>query len=230
MSPQERREPEDPSAHIYLNLQELQREVAARSAAPQPHSPPHSPPHSAHWETHRDTESGHLFYYNPSTGETTWDCPFQRGEDAVSPGASPPAWGHRDDSTALPYGSVTGEGLWDPHCVGDGPRDEETGMMPYSPMERRVRPAGSSGVRWGCDGGAVGAQWGCRGAQWVQSGDTVGMQWGHDGDTEGVRWGPNGDSMGTQRGCGGDTVGTQWGYDGDTVGTQWGHSGDTVGL
>lgn len=134
---QERREPEDPSAHIYLNLQELQREVAARSAAPQPHSPPHSPPHSAHWETHRDTESGHLFYYNPSTGETTWDCPFQRGEDAVSPGASPPAWGHCDDSTALPYGSVTGEGLWDPHCVGDGPRDEETGMMPYSPMERR---------------------------------------------------------------------------------------------
>ena len=212
MSPQERREPEDPSAHIYLNLQELQREVAARSAAPQPHSPPHSPPHSAHWETHRDTESGHLFYYNPSTGETTWDCPFQRGEDAVSPGASPPAWGHRDDSTALPYGSVTGEGLWDPHCVGDGPRDEETGMMPYSPMERRVRPAGSSGVRWGCDGGAVGAQWGCRGG-------TVGTKWGHRGHAVGTRWGHRGGAMGTQ-----------WGLNGNTKGVRRGHSGDTVGL
>ncbi|XP_021233444.1 rho GTPase-activating protein 27-like isoform X3 [Numida meleagris] len=138
---QERREPEEPSAHIYLNLQELQREAAASGTAPQPHSPqPHSPPHSADWETHRDAESGHLFYYNPSTGETTWDCPFEQDRDTASPGASPPAWGQRTEwggGRALPHNSVTGEGAWDPHGVGDDPRDAELGLMPYSPMEHR---------------------------------------------------------------------------------------------
>ncbi|XP_072212547.1 rho GTPase-activating protein 27 isoform X2 [Excalfactoria chinensis] len=134
---QERREPEDPSTHIYLNLQELQREAAACSTAPQPHSPPHSPPHSTDWETHRDAESGHLFYYNPSTGETTWDCPYGRAEDTVSPNASPPAWGQQGSGRELHYEAVTGGGLWDPHCVGEDPRDMETGMTPYSPMEHR---------------------------------------------------------------------------------------------
>ncbi|XP_015741024.1 rho GTPase-activating protein 27 isoform X2 [Coturnix japonica] len=130
-------EPDDPSTHIYLNLQELQREAAACSTAPQPHSPPHSPPHSTDWETHRDTESGHLFYYNPSTGETTWDCPYGRDEDTVSPSASPPAWGQQGSGRELRYGAVTGGGLWDPHCVGEDPREMETGMTPYSPMEHR---------------------------------------------------------------------------------------------
>ncbi|XP_048782809.1 rho GTPase-activating protein 27 isoform X4 [Lagopus muta] len=126
---EERRDPEEPSAHIYLNLQELQQEAAACSSALQPHS--------ADWETHRDSESGHLFYYNPSTGETTWDRPFDG--DAVSPGASPPMWGHQEEPSgpALSYDSVTGEGPWDPQSVGDGAWDEEMGMAPYSPMEHR---------------------------------------------------------------------------------------------
>ncbi|XP_021233445.1 rho GTPase-activating protein 27-like isoform X4 [Numida meleagris] len=75
-----------------------------------------------------------------STGETTWDCPFEQDRDTASPGASPPAWGQRTEwggGRALPHNSVTGEGAWDPHGVGDDPRDAELGLMPYSPMEHR---------------------------------------------------------------------------------------------
>ncbi|NWI68894.1 RHG27 protein, partial [Todus mexicanus] len=70
------KEPEEPPNPIYLNLQELQEEAAAAGSAPE------EPVSSvSDWETHTDTESGHLFYYNPVTGETTWDCPFGQAED-----------------------------------------------------------------------------------------------------------------------------------------------------
>ncbi|NXW89033.1 RHG27 protein, partial [Alopecoenas beccarii] len=71
---QARKEPEEPPAPIYLNIQEL-REEAAGSAPEEPGSSVWD------WETHTDTESGRLFYYNPVTGETTWDCPFGQAED-----------------------------------------------------------------------------------------------------------------------------------------------------
>ncbi|NXW57728.1 RHG27 protein, partial [Eurystomus gularis] len=70
------KEPEEPPSPIYLNIQELQEEAAAASSAPE------EPGSSvSDWETHTDTDSGHLFYYNPVTGETTWDCPFGQAED-----------------------------------------------------------------------------------------------------------------------------------------------------
>ncbi|NXX16996.1 RHG27 protein, partial [Podargus strigoides] len=73
---QARKEPEEPPAPIYLNIQELQEEVAAAGSAPE------EPGSSvSDWETHTDTDSGQLFYYNPVTGETTWDCPFGQAED-----------------------------------------------------------------------------------------------------------------------------------------------------
>ncbi|NXI95517.1 RHG27 protein, partial [Psophia crepitans] len=73
---QARKEPQEPPAPIYLNLQEVREEVAAASSAPA------EPGGSvSDWETHTDTDSGHLFYYNPVTGETTWDCPFGQAED-----------------------------------------------------------------------------------------------------------------------------------------------------
>ncbi|NXM23767.1 RHG27 protein, partial [Oxyruncus cristatus] len=70
------KEPEEPPDPIYLNLQELREEAAA--ASPVPEEPGSS---VSDWETHTDTESGHLFYYNPVTGETTWDCPFGQAAD-----------------------------------------------------------------------------------------------------------------------------------------------------
>ncbi|NXS50447.1 RHG27 protein, partial [Balaeniceps rex] len=73
---QARKEPEEPPAPIYLNIQELREEAAAAGSAPE------EPGSSvSDWETHTDTDSGHLFYYNPVTGETTWDCPFGQAED-----------------------------------------------------------------------------------------------------------------------------------------------------
>ncbi|NXI47607.1 RHG27 protein, partial [Galbula dea] len=73
---QGRKEPEEPPTPIYLNIQELQEEAAATGSAPEEGSSS-----VWDWETHRDAESGHLFYYNPGTGETTWDCPFGQAED-----------------------------------------------------------------------------------------------------------------------------------------------------
>ncbi|NXD31420.1 RHG27 protein, partial [Spelaeornis formosus] len=56
--------------------QELREEATTASSAPE------GPGSSVlDWETHTDTDSGHLFYYNPVTGETTWDCPFGQAAD-----------------------------------------------------------------------------------------------------------------------------------------------------
>ncbi|NWT83241.1 RHG27 protein, partial [Lanius ludovicianus] len=73
---QARKESEETPDPIYLNIQELREEAAAVSSASA------EPGGSvSDWETHTDTDSGHLFYYNPVTGETTWDCPFGQAAD-----------------------------------------------------------------------------------------------------------------------------------------------------
>lgn len=145
---QVRKESEEPPAHVYLNIQELQEEAATGSSAP---PAPEEPRGSrTDWETHMDTDSGHLFYYNPVTGETTWDCPFEQAEDGVSPAASPASslahspqfaeWGQYVDEAsgqAFFYNSVTGETSWDPPHTGDSSQDMYPGLTPYSPMEQR---------------------------------------------------------------------------------------------
>ncbi|KAM9174824.1 rho GTPase-activating protein 27 isoform 1-T1 [Mergus octosetaceus] len=145
---QVRKEPEEPPAHVYLNIQELQEEAATGSSAP---PAPEEPCGSrTDWETHMDTDSGHLFYYNPVTGETTWDCPFEQAEDGVSPAASPASslahspqfaeWGQYVDEAsgqAFFYNSVTGETSWDPPHTGDSSQDMYSGLTPCSPMEQR---------------------------------------------------------------------------------------------
>ncbi|NXQ62840.1 RHG27 protein, partial [Anthoscopus minutus] len=73
---QAHKESEETTDPIYLNIQELREEATAASSAPE------EPGSSVlDWETHTDTDSGHLFYYNPVTGETTWDCPFRWAAD-----------------------------------------------------------------------------------------------------------------------------------------------------
>ncbi|XP_040392393.1 rho GTPase-activating protein 27 isoform X1 [Cygnus olor] len=145
---QVRRESEEPPAHVYLNIQELQEEAATGSSAPPAPEEPRGS--GTDWETHMDTDSGHLFYYNPVTGETTWDCPFEQAEDGVSPAASPASslahspqfaeWGQYVDEAsgqAFFYNSVTGETSWDPPHTGDSSQDMYPGLTPYSPMEQR---------------------------------------------------------------------------------------------
>ncbi|KAM8988758.1 rho GTPase-activating protein 27 isoform 3-T3 [Ara ararauna] len=137
-------EPEEPPAPIYLNLQELREAAAATSSAPE------EPISSiSDWETHTDTDTGHLFYYNPVTGETTWDCPFGQAGDGVSPWASPTSslahsprgseWEqHMDEGSgqAFFYNWVTGETSWDPPAAG-GARDRRPGGTRYGAMEQR---------------------------------------------------------------------------------------------
>nr|XP_030111881.3 rho GTPase-activating protein 27 isoform X2 [Taeniopygia guttata] len=141
-----RKESEETPDPIYLNIQELREEAAASSA-------PEEPVGSvSDWETHTDTASGHLFYYNPVTGETTWDCPLGQAADGVSPAASPasslahspelPEWEqHVDQGSGQTffYNSVTGETSWDPPTAGDtgSPREMHPGGTRYGPMEQR---------------------------------------------------------------------------------------------
>ncbi|NWY32259.1 RHG27 protein, partial [Pheucticus melanocephalus] len=144
--PQARKESEETPDPIYLNIQELRAEAAASSAPEEPGGS------VSDWETHTDTDSGHLFYYNPVTGETTWDCPFGQAADGVSPGASPapslahspelPEWEqHVDQGSGQTffYNSVTGETSWDPPSAGDtgSPRERLPGGTRYGPMEQR---------------------------------------------------------------------------------------------
>uniref|UniRef100_A0A8C5U9F1 Rho GTPase activating protein 27 n=1 Tax=Malurus cyaneus samueli TaxID=2593467 RepID=A0A8C5U9F1_9PASS len=132
---------------IYLNIQELREEAAAAAASSAPEEPGGS---VSDWETHTDTDSGHLFYYNPVTGQTTWDCPF--GQDGVSPAASPapslahspelPEWEqHVDQGSGQTffYNWVTGETSWDPPAAGDAgsPREMHPGGMRYGAVEQR---------------------------------------------------------------------------------------------
>uniref|UniRef100_A0A8C3JMB2 Rho GTPase activating protein 27 n=2 Tax=Charadriiformes TaxID=8906 RepID=A0A8C3JMB2_9CHAR len=140
-------EPPEPPSPVYLNIQELQEEAAATGSAPGETSSSVSD-----WETHTDTDSGHLFYYNPVTGETTWDCPFGQAEDGVSPVASPASslahspdfseWEQYVDEAsgqAFFYNSVTGETSWDPPHAGDGSSSQDMypGVTRYGPMEQR---------------------------------------------------------------------------------------------
>ncbi|KAM8795417.1 rho GTPase-activating protein 27 [Eudromia elegans] len=107
-----RREPEQPPERepppepVYLNLEELREEAAAA-------------------EAHTDPGSGRVFYYNPLTGASSWECPMEEAEDGVSAGASPAARGaeaaaawrrYVDDATgqAFFHNPVTGETSWDP--------------------------------------------------------------------------------------------------------------------
>ncbi|XP_043392513.1 rho GTPase-activating protein 27 isoform X2 [Chelonia mydas] len=141
-------EEENPTP-VYVNIQELRQ----LSAVTDP-SPPQRCPSSvlADWETHTDTGSGHLFYYNSVTGETTWDSPFGCPEDGVSPAPSPspslvpcPAvaeWDqYVDDASGQVffYNSVTGETSWEPPPATDEPSTQQ--MQPaiaqYRPMDQR---------------------------------------------------------------------------------------------
>lgn len=106
------------------------------------------------WETHTDAGSGRPYYYNPETGVTTWESPFEAAEGAASPATSPASvgshesleteWGQYWDEESRRvffYNPLTGETAWEDE-LEDQPEDEQEmqpGLSPSSPRDRRVR-------------------------------------------------------------------------------------------
>ncbi|XP_053122210.1 rho GTPase-activating protein 27 isoform X2 [Hemicordylus capensis] len=139
---------------VYVNLQDLKWELNAVAATGAESTlRPHLGSPQANWETHTDTESGNLFYYNPVTGQTTWESPFDGSVNNVSPAcsrspslalspATPAEWDQYVDEASgqvFFYNTTTGETSW------EAPQVEETldysemqpALSPYSPMDRR---------------------------------------------------------------------------------------------
>ncbi|XP_074080480.1 rho GTPase-activating protein 27 isoform X2 [Macrotis lagotis] len=130
---------------VYVNVERQQRIPALASApAPAPVPSPTSP--SPGWETHTDSGSGRSYYYNPSTGETTWESPFRPPGSASSPTASlsplgSPAgpegeWDQYWDEGSRRvffYNPMTGETAWEEPTSPE----MQTELAPCSPMDQR---------------------------------------------------------------------------------------------
>lgn len=117
------------------------------------------------WETHTDADTGRPYYYNPDTGVTTWDSPFEAAGGAPSPAHSLSSvgshesleteWGQYWDEESRRvffYNPVTGHKVWEeaqePDEDDDDDDDEEEeedtlkmqpGLSPGSPKDQRVR-------------------------------------------------------------------------------------------
>ncbi|XP_015272045.1 PREDICTED: rho GTPase-activating protein 27 [Gekko japonicus] len=139
---------------VYVNLQELQKELSAAAVSradcslqPRLGSPP------PNWETHTDTESGQVFYYNPATGQTTWDYPLDGCVDGASPTdscsssltfspAPPTEWDQYVDQVSgqvFFYNTATGETSWDAPRAGDplSYPEMQPAIAPFSSVDRR---------------------------------------------------------------------------------------------
>ncbi|XP_043911322.1 rho GTPase-activating protein 27 isoform X2 [Protopterus annectens] len=107
---------------------------------------------SEEWETHTDQESGQVFYYNPTTGETTWDCPFDTAKSSLSslssPFPSPTLHDSQlewetvfDTDTGHPYyyNPSTGETSWEPPLQGND-CEPHAAMVPVFSKPPNLRP------------------------------------------------------------------------------------------
>ncbi|XP_043819798.1 rho GTPase-activating protein 27 isoform X2 [Dromiciops gliroides] len=133
---------------VYVNVERQQR-IPALAPAPASASAPVPTPTSTSpvWETHRDSGSGRPYYYNPSTGETTWESPFGPTESASSPATSlssplgspgdPEAeWDQywdEESQRVFFYNPVTGETVWEESTSPE----MQTELAPCSPMDQR---------------------------------------------------------------------------------------------
>ncbi|XP_055113801.2 rho GTPase-activating protein 27 isoform X10 [Symphalangus syndactylus] len=72
---------DDPPEPVYANIERQPQATSPGAAA--------APLPSPVWETHTDAGTGRPYYYNPDTGVTTWESPFEAAEGAASPATSP---------------------------------------------------------------------------------------------------------------------------------------------
>lgn len=132
---------------MYANIERQPRATSPRAVA--------APGPSPVWETHTDAGTGRLYYYNPDTGVTTWESPFEAAEGAASPATSPASvgspeslegeWGQYWDEESrrvFLYNPLTGETAWEDEP--EDPLEMQPGLSPGSPVDQRVR----GGARW----------------------------------------------------------------------------------
>ncbi|XP_035303968.1 rho GTPase-activating protein 27 isoform X3 [Cricetulus griseus] len=138
---------DDPPEPVYANVEKQPRATSPRSAA----APPRLSPV---WETHTDTGTGRPYYYNPDTGVTTWESPFEASEGATSPatsrtsvgsGESLTEWGQywdEDSRRVFFYNSLTGETAWEDETedLEEEPQEQlemQPSLSPRSPGHQR---------------------------------------------------------------------------------------------
>ncbi|XP_008010505.1 rho GTPase-activating protein 27 isoform X3 [Chlorocebus sabaeus] len=132
---------DDPPEPVYANIERQPRATSpSATAVPLP---------SPVWETHTDAGTGRPYYYNPDTGVTTWESPF---EAAASPATSPASvdshvsleteWGQYWDEESRRvffYNPLTGETAWEDEAENE-PEEEfemQPGLSPGSPGDPR---------------------------------------------------------------------------------------------
>lgn len=135
---------DEPPEPVYANLERQPRATSPGTpAAPRP---------SPAWETHTDKDTGRPYYYNPDTGVTTWESPFEAAEGAPSPATSRASvgshesldaeWGQYWDEEShrvFFYNPLTGETVWEDEQE-DEPEDElemQPGLSPGSRPDQR---------------------------------------------------------------------------------------------
>ncbi|XP_054986971.1 rho GTPase-activating protein 27 isoform X3 [Sorex araneus] len=153
--PDERAEQVDDGEPVYANIQ---RQAPATSPVPAPEPAPEpapAPPPGPVWETHTDADTGRPYYYNPDTGVTTWESPFEAAEGAASPATSPASvgsheslnteWGQywdEESQRVFFYNQLTGETAWEDELEHEAADElEELEMQPDlsmgSPRDQR---------------------------------------------------------------------------------------------
>ncbi|KAM9598197.1 rho GTPase-activating protein 27 [Trichechus inunguis] len=133
---------EEPPEPVYVNVNVKQQPRATSpvaTVAPRPGSV---------WETLTDADTGRPYYYNPDTGVTTWELPFEAAEDAASPATSPASvgssesleaeWGQYWDEESRRvffYNPLTGETAWEDELEGE--LEMQPDLSPRSPRDQR---------------------------------------------------------------------------------------------
>lgn len=144
-SPKQVDEPPEP---VYANVERQPQATSPRSAA----APPRLSPV---WETHTDAGTGRPYYYNPDTGVTTWESPFEAPEGATSPTTSRASvgsgesldteWGQywdEESGRVFFYNPLTGETVWEDETeeLEDDPEEQlemQPSLSPRSPGQQR---------------------------------------------------------------------------------------------
>nr|XP_005896095.1 PREDICTED: rho GTPase-activating protein 27 [Bos mutus] len=134
---------DEPPEPVYVNVERQPPATLPRaSAAPRGAG-------DSVWETHTDAGTGRPYYYNPDTGVTTWESPFEATEGAASPATSPASvgshesleteWGQYWDEEShrvFFYNSLTGETAWEDE-LEDQLEDEQEMQPGLGPSNQR---------------------------------------------------------------------------------------------